>query len=224
MRLLICEDEIELSNNLVEILKHHNYSVDAVYDGEDALYYLETQLYDGVILDIMMPKLNGLVVLQKVRENGNNIPIILLTAKTEIEDIVKGLDLGADDYLPKPFNSKELLARVRSITRRKSVLDGSTLEFGNLKLDRLTFEMHANNKVKLANKEFQIMEMLLLNQKQCISTEVFMDKIWGYDTDSEINVIWVYISNLRKKLKEIDANVNIIASRKLGYKLEVKND
>ncbi len=225
MRILVCEDERDLNESLVEILKYHKYSVDSVFDGRDAIDYIETDLYDAVILDIMMPKLSGLEVLTKVREQGNSIPILLLTAKSETEDIVEGLNLGADDYLPKPFNSQELVARIRSITRRKSEVDNSTLEYNSLVLNRLTYTLSVgDNEIKLANKEYQMMEMLMLNSKQYITTELFMDKIWGYDTDSEINVIWVYISNLRKKLNKINANVKIVAARKLGYRLEVNND
>lgn len=224
MRLLLAEDEIELSNALCIILKHNNYSVDTVYDGEEALDYLECENYDGLILDIMMPKVDGITVLKTLREKGNNIPVLILTAKSEIDDKVLGLDCGADDYLTKPFNSKELLARIRSMTRRKSELTDNILSFGNITLDRSTFELKTKNgDFRLANKEFQMLEMLMANPKNLIKTERFMEKIWGYDSETEINVVWVYISYIRKKLAVIDANVEIKATRNMGYTLVEKS-
>ncbi len=222
MKLLVCEDEIELSEVLVEILKRNNYQVDAVYDGEEALDYLDIEEYDGIILDIMMPKLNGIEVLKTIRANGNNTPVIMLTAKTELDDRVSGLDAGADDYLAKPFESKELLARVRAITRRKSELLSNNLEFNDLVLNRLTFELECNdNVVKLSSKEFLMMEMLMVSPKIYFSTEHIMEKIWGYESDSEINVVWVLVSAVRKKIKAVDSKVRLVASRKQGYRLEV---
>ena len=223
MRLLLAEDEKELSNALVAILKHNNYSVDAVYDGEEALVYLEAENYDGVILDIMMPKIDGITVLKNLRNKGNNIPVLMLTAKSEIDDKVLGLDCGADDYLTKPFVTKELLARIRSMTRRQTEVTNSVLSFGNITLDRTTFELKSKlNSFRLANKEFQMIEMLMSNPKHLISSERFMEKIWGYDSETEINVVWVYISYLRKKLNAIGAEVEIKASRNIGYSLEEK--
>lgn len=222
MRILLCEDEPELSNALVAILKGNNYSVDAVYNGLDAVAYIESEIYDAVILDIMMPKLDGISVLKEIRSNGNNVPVIMLTAKAEIEDKVRGLDLGADDYLTKPFEIKELLARLRSITRRQSNIVDNVLSFGNIKLNTSTFELYTNEKsIKLVGKEFQILEMLMRNPSKLISVENFMDKIWGYDSDADTNVVWVYISNLRKKLNSLNSNVEIKVSRNLGYSLEV---
>lgn len=220
MRLLLAEDERELSNALVTILKHSNYSVDAVYNGLDALDYLDAENYDGAILDIMMPKMDGLTVLKKIREKGNKIPVLLLTAKSEIDDRVAGLDSGADDYLTKPFATKELLARIRAMTRRQADLTDATLCVGNIKLDRSTYELSGpNGSFRLASKEFQMLEMLMANSGRLINTERFMEKIWGYDTDVEINVVWVYISYLRKKLTSIGANVAIKAARNMGYSL-----
>ncbi len=222
MRLLLAEDEKELSDALVAILKHNNYSVDAVYDGEEALHYLEAQEYDGVILDIMMPKMDGLTVLQKIRQQGNPVPVLMLTAKTGIDDRVMGLDSGADDYLGKPFAMKELLARIRAMTRRRTECLQTTLQFGNLKLNPATFELTSPKaSLRLANKEFQMMEILMSNPGLIISTERFMEKIWGYDSETEINVVWVYISYLRKKLAHLEANVEIKAIRNQGYSLEV---
>lgn len=222
MRILLAEDEKEMSNAIVAVLKHEHYSVDAVYDGQDALDYLETGLYDGAILDIMMPKMDGVSVLKEIRKKGMDVPVILLTAKSEIDDKVEGLDAGADDYLTKPFAMKELLARLRSITRRQGEVTDNVIEFSNLKLDRSTFLISTETgSLRLANKEFQMLEMLLSNPGQIISTEQFMDKIWGYDSETELNVVWVYVSYLRKKLSKIGAKVNIKAARGVGYLVEV---
>ncbi len=221
MRLLLCEDEKELSNALVKILEHHNYAVDAVFDGEDALAYLEAENYDAVILDIMMPIIDGLTVLKTIRQKGNSIPVILLTAKSQVDDKVTGLDLGANDYLTKPFDTKELLARIRSITRIGSDSTSSLLTVGNIHLNRKTFELYSDkSSFKLASKEFQMMEMLMINNGHIISTDRFMDTIWGYDSDTEINVVWVYISYLRKKLSLLESDVKIKVTRNTGYSLE----
>lgn len=225
MRLLLAEDEKELSNALVAILKHNNYSVDAVYDGEETLAYLETGLYDGAVLDIMMPKMDGITVLKEIRKQGSAIPILLLTAKSEIDDRVEGLDSGADDYLTKPFATKELLARIRAMTRRQAETTDSILSFENITLNRSTYELASQkSSFKLANKEFQMMEMLMTNAGRVISAEQFMDKIWGYDSEAEMNVVWVYISYLRKKLNTLEAKVQIKATRGIGYSLEAAND
>ena len=225
MRILLAEDEKEMSNAIVAVLKHEHYSVDAVYDGQDALDYLETGLYDGAILDIMMPKMDGISVLKEIRKKGMDVPVILLTAKSEIDDKVEGLDAGADDYLTKPFAMKELLARLRSITRRQGEVTDNVVEFSNLKLDRATFTISTEkDSLRLANKEFQMLEMLLSNPGQIISTDQFMDKIWGYDTETELNVVWVYVSYLRKKLSKIGAKVNIKAARGVGYLVEAEHD
>lgn len=225
MRLLLAEDEVELSNALVAVLKHNNYSVDAVYNGQDALDYLVAGNYDGAILDIMMPKKDGISVLKELRATGNSIPVLLLTAKSEIDDRVTGLDAGADDYLTKPFAMKELLARIRAMTRRQADTTDTILTLGNIKLDRTTFLLSSpKDSLRLASKEFQMLEMLLANPGQIISAEQFMDKIWGYDSEAEQNVVWVYISYLRKKLSALDANVGIRAARGLGYLLEEQHD
>lgn len=225
MRLLLAEDEKELSHALVTVLLHNNYSVDAVYNGQDALDYINMGNYDGAILDIMMPKMDGITVLKKVRASGNQIPILMLTAKAEIDDRVLGLDCGADDYLTKPFSMKELLARLRAMTRRQTTAANTTLSYGNITLDRSTYMLSSKTEsLRLASKEFQMLEMLLANPGQVISTEQFMDKIWGYDSDAEQNVVWVYISYLRKKLTALQASVGIKAVRGLGYTLEELHD
>ncbi len=226
MRLLLAEDEKELSKALVTVLKHNNYSVDAVYNGQDALDYLLAGNYDGAILDIMMPKMDGITVLKKARAAGLYLPIIMLTAKSEIDDRVEGLDNGADDYLTKPFSMKELLARIRVMTRRKSSATTDTiLSFENLTLDRATYILATpKSEFRLASKEYQMMEMFLSHPGQVFSIDQFMDKIWGYDSNAEQNVVWVYISYLRKKLLALDAHVQIKATRGLGYSLEVLHD
>lgn len=224
MRLLLAEDEEEMSNALVKILKSNNYSVDAVYNGNDALDYIESEIYDGVILDIMMPGMSGIEVLKEARADGITTPVLLLTAKSEIDDRVEGLDAGADDYLTKPFAMKEFLARVRAITRRREEVVDSSLGFGNVSLDRLTYQVSTpGGSAKLGNKDFQMLEMLMTNPGQIISVDQFMDKIWGYDSEAELNVVWVYISNLRKKLKSLGADITIKAHRGIGYSL-IEND
>ncbi len=221
MRLLLAEDERSLSRAIVTILEKNNYSADAVYDGEEALEYLETGNYDGLILDIMMPKMDGLTVLKKLREKGNPIPVLMLTAKSEVDDKVEGLDLGANDYLTKPFATKELLARIRAMTRNQMVQPSSQLTMGNIALDQATFELSSpTGSFRLANKEYQMLEMLMRNPHQLISTERFMERIWGYDSEAEINVVWVYISYLRKKLAALHGNIQIKATRNAGYSLE----
>lgn len=220
MRLLLAEDEEDMSNALVKILKSNNYSVDAVYNGNDALDYLMSDIYDGAILDIMMPGMSGIDALKEARVNGIKTPVLLLTAKSEVDDRVEGLDSGADDYLTKPFAMKELLARVRALTRRREEVVDSLLEYGNVSLDRLTYQLSTpKGGVKLGNKDFQMLEMLITNPGQIISVDQFMDKIWGYDSDAELNVVWVYISNLRKKLKSLEADITIKAHRGIGYSL-----
>lgn len=224
MRILLCEDEKELSRALDVILTHNKYSVEAVYDGEEALNYLLADNYDAVILDLMMPKVDGLTVLKQIRSAGNNIPVLILTAKSEIDDKVLGLDMGANDYLTKPFETKELLARIRAMTRGNNTSENtSVLKFGNVTLNRATFKLKSEKaSFRLANKEFQMMEMFMMNPSALISSERFMEKVWGYDSDSELNVVWVYISYLRKKLIAIGADIQIKANRSSGYTLEEK--
>lgn len=221
MRILLAEDERSLSRVLVAIFQKNNYSVDAVYDGEDALAYLQSGSYDVAVLDIMMPKMDGITVLKKVRSTGSQLPILMLTAKSDVDDKVLGLDSGANDYLAKPFDTKELLARIRSITRNQATADNK-LRMGNISLDRATFELSSPaGSFRLANKEFQMIEFLMSNPHHIISAERFMEKIWGCDSDAEINVVWVYISYLRKKLSALHADIQIKASRNAGYSLEV---
>ncbi len=221
MRLLLAEDERELADALAMILKHSHYSVDVVYDGQDALDYLEGQEYDGAILDIMMPKMDGMTVLRRIRSAGNAVPVLLLTAKSDVDDRVEGLDSGANDYLPKPFDTRELLARIRAMTRKQTAEADNLLRCGNLTLDRNTFEMASEGgRVHLGNKEFQMLEMLMANPGQVLGVERFVERVWGYDSDTESSVVWVNISYLRKKLASIGADVQIKAVRNQGYSLE----
>lgn len=221
MRLLLVEDEKPLSRALKAILERNHYSVDAVYDGRAALDYLEADNYDGVILDIMIPKIDGITVLKTIRSCGNSIPVLLLTAKSEVEDKVLGLDSGANDYLSKPFHAEELLARIRAMTRTQTAQNDSKLQIGNIILDRATFELSTpSGSYNLANKEFQMLELMMLNPNHLISAEKFIENIWGYDSEAEMNVVWVYISYLRKKLAALHANVRIKVTRNVGYSLE----
>lgn len=223
MRLLLAEDEASLSKAVVMILKKNNYTVDAAYDGIEALEYLAANEYDGVILDVMMPRMDGIEVLQKIRKEGSSVPVMLLTARSEIDDKVLGLDSGANDYLTKPFASKELLARIRAMTRTSAVTaqPDTKLHLGNVTLDCATFELSSPfHCFVLANKEFQMIELMMRNPRQIISAEQFLDKIWGYEANAESNVVWTYISYLRKKLAAIKADVEIRARRNAGYSLE----
>lgn len=220
MRILLAEDEKYLSKALVKIFEKNNYSVDAVYNGKDALTYSEYGSYDVLILDVMMPEMDGIEVLKKLRLKGNNIPVLILTAKSEIGDKVLGLDAGANYYLTKPFDTRELLAAIRAITRNNEV-SSSKISFSDLVLDRASYELSTQNgSYRLANKEFQMMEMLMNNPDHIIPTEKFMDKIWGYESDAEINIVWVYVSFLRKKLIALKSKVKIVSHRNSGYSLE----
>lgn len=221
MKLLLAEDERSLARALTAILRKNNYTVETVYDGETALSFLSTEQYDAAVLDIMMPGLDGLTVLKRLREQGNEMPILLLTAKAEAEDKISGLDSGADDYLSKPFDTGELLARIRAMTRVRGTGAGRRLKFGNVVLDRASYELSGpGGSRQLANREYQMMEMLMIHPTRLISTEEFYEKIWGLDNEAETDVVWVYLSYLRKKLKAIAADVEIRSSRNLGYSLE----
>ena len=224
MRILIVEDEKALSRVLVKIFEKNQYSVDTVYNGQEALDYIATGNYDIVLMDVMMPVMDGITALKKIRADGNQIPVLLLTAKSEVDDKVMGLDSGANYYITKPFDTKELLAAVRAITRKEEQTD-NRLHFGNITLDTSTYELASyTDSVKLTNKEFQMMEMFMSNPKILVSADTLMERIWGYDSDSEINVVWAYISYLRKKLKNLNANFTIKSSRNSGYSLELTDD
>ncbi|MBE6876333.1 MAG: response regulator transcription factor [Ruminococcus sp.] len=221
MKILVIEDEEALAEALSEILKRNKYSVDAVYDGEDGLEYAMTGLYDCILLDIMLPKMNGLDVLRILRKKHISTPVLLLTAKSDIEDKITGLDSGADDFLTKPFVSGELLARVRALTRRKGEVITDEFTYGDVALNKSTFSLSREGQfVKLSLKEYQIMEMMMANPKQLIPKERFIEKIWGYESDVEYNNVEVYISFLRKKLHVIGSNITIKTARGIGYFLE----
>lgn len=221
MRILLAEDEKSLSRAIQTILEKNHYSVDTVFDGAEALAYLQSNNYDGVILDIMMPKMDGITVLKTIREQGIKVPVLILTAKSEVDDKVLGLDSGANDYLTKPFAGKELLARIRVMTRNQTIHSDSLLHIGNITLDSASFELSSpSGSFRLANKEYQMMELLMRNPKNMISTEHFMERIWGFDSETEIKVVWVYISYLRKKLEALHANIQIRVTRNIGYSLE----
>lgn len=222
MKLLYAEDERGLSEAVVDILTYHKYIVDAVYDGVEALAFAQNEQYDGIILDIMMPKLSGLEVLRRLRSEGCRTPILLLTAKGEVEDQVQGLDLGADDYLPKPFSMELLLARIRAMLRRRETFTPNILRRGNISLNQQSYELSGNGQTFVLPKtEYQLMEILMLNQGIYLSTEDLLVKVWGYDTEAELGTVWVYISYLRKRLTALNANVTIAAKRNVGYRLEV---
>ena len=221
MRLLIAEDEVDLAEALGAFFEKNHFSVDIVHDGRAACDYAEAGAYDAMVLDVMMPHMDGFAVLRTLRERGDKTPILLLTARGETRDRVTGLDLGADDYLPKPFDPDELLARVRALLRRSDTYRPSVLSFGDLSLDPATGELSCGTKrVRLSGREFQLMELFLRSPGMLFSAERLMEKIWGWDSEAEISVVWVNISNLRKKLKTIGSTVQISASRGLGYLLE----
>ena len=225
MRLLLAEDEKELSRALSAVLRHNPYSVDTVYDGADAYDYGLSENYDGIILDIMMPKKDGITVVRELRSKGIATPVLMLTAKSEVDDRILGLDSGADDYLTKPFAMGELLARIRAMTRRRTDFSPNVLSCGSLTLDKATFVAAGPmSSLRLGNKEFQMLEMLMRHPGRLVSTEQFMERIWGYDSDAQNNVVWVYLSSLRKKLASIGASVQIKAVRGAGYLLEEHND
>ncbi len=220
MRILLAEDERALAKALCKILEKNHYAVDVVYNGADALDYLGCGDYDVAVLDVMMPKMDGITALRKVREQGNTVPVLLLTAKSEIDDKVLGLDSGANYYLTKPFDTRELLAAIRAITRTQNAAD-STLTVGNITLDRATFTLSSPfGSFRLANREFQLMELFMANPRCILSPARLMEKIWGYDSDAQIHVVWVYVSYLRKKLLTLHADIQIKAYRNAGYALE----
>ena len=221
MRLLVADDDRDIAKVLTALFERNGYSVDVVHDGKDAYDYATAGDYDGLVLDIMMPGMDGLEVLKKLRADGVKTPVLLLTAKGDVENRVSGLDAGADDYLSKPFAANELLARVRAMLRRKEQYHTDVMEFEGLKLDTSTFELSfGSESMRLVSKEFQMMQLLIQSPGNVISTEQFMERIWGWDSEVDVSVVWVYISNLRKKFDRLGAPVNIRAVRGVGYCLE----
>lgn len=225
MKLLFAEDEISMAEAVTDILTYHKYMVDTVYNGIDALDYARAEKYDGIILDIMMPGKTGLEVLETLRKEGNNVPVLLLTAKAEVEDRIQGLDLGADDYLPKPFVMGELLARVRAMLRRKEQFTPDILRLGNVSLNMQSYELSGPlQTVQLPKIEYRLMELLMINKGIYLSTEDILVKVWGYETDAELGAVWVYISYLRKRLSAVGADIEIKAKRNVGYTVGVKEN
>ena len=220
MKLLLAEDEADLAKALGVILKHNGYTVDIVGDGIDALDYARVGTYDGLILDVMMPGMDGMEVLRHLRAEGIHTPALFLTARNEVDDRIRGLDLGADDYLTKPFDMGELLARIRAMLRRKEDFTPNDLVFEDLCLSRRTYELRGpgDASVRLAGREFQMMEMLMESPGRVISVDLFMNQIWS-DAEADPDVVWVYISNLRKKLKNLGTRAEIRSTRGLGYSI-----
>ena len=221
MRLLLAEDEEDLAEALGVFFEKNHFSVDIVHDGRAAREYAESSAYDAIILDVMMPRMDGFTALRRMRERGDKTPIMMLTARGETRDRIEGFDSGADDYLPKPFDPDELLARVRAMLRRSEAYRPSVLTFGALTLDPGSGELSCGKEsIRLSGREYQLMELFLRSPGMLFSAERLMEKIWGWDSEAEINVIWVNISNLRKKLKSIGSHAQINASRGIGYLLE----
>ena len=224
MRILYAEDEKQMSAAVTAVLKHSNYSVDAVYDGEEAVDWALSTDYDVIVLDIMMPKKDGIEVLKELRQNGITTPALLLTAKSQIEDRVAGLDAGADDYLSKPFSMEELMARIRALSRRSQSYTQSILTIGNISLNRSSYLLSGPDaEFTLGSKEYQIMEMLMSANGSTISPDRIMDTVWGLESEADISIVWVYISYLRKKLKTIGSDIEIGVSRGNGYYLRQTN-
>lgn len=221
MRILIAEDDPKLRKSLVHIFEHNHYVVDGVDNGMDAFEFASTGAYDGLVLDIMMPGMDGVTLLQKLRTCGITTPALFLTARTEIHQRIEGLDAGADDYLPKPFSTQELLARVRAMLRRKDTFTPDLLTVGMLTLNRSTYELQCNGQLlPLSGKEFQVMEMLMCNPGQILTAEQLITHIWGWDANVDTSVVWVHISNIRKKIDALGAQVSIRFVRNAGYVLE----
>ena len=223
MRLLYAEDEPALSEAVVDYLTYYKYIVDAVYDGEEAYDYAMSGEYDGIILDIMLPKRDGIEVLTALRRNGCRVPVLLLTAKTQVEDRILGLDAGADDYLPKPFDMGELVARIRAMLRRREEFHPDIISFGDLSLNLQSGEISIGEQsFQLPKQEYRLMEQLMLNHTMFMSTEDLLVKAWGFNTETDINSVWLYISYLRKRLSAMNSVVEIVSKRNVGYKLEFK--
>ena len=225
MKLLIAEDEKDLADALCVLFEKNQFTVDTVGDGFSAYEYASSGEYDAIILDIMMPKLNGIDVLKRLREDSVSTPVMMLTAKGQKDDRILGFNSGADDYLPKPFDPDELIARVRALLRRSSAYTPAILRFGDISLDTGDGTLKCNNRqVKLSAREYQLMELFMRSPHTVISADRIMERIWGWDSDAETSVVWVHISNLRKKLSSIGSSVSIRANRGLGYALETENE
>ena len=224
MRLLIAEDETDLAEALTVFFEHNKFTVDAVNDGLSAYEYAGADNYDAIILDVMMPKMDGVEVLRRLRADGCGVPIMMLTAKAQKDDRITGFDAGADDYLPKPFEPDELLSRVRAMLRRRTDYKPSVLTFGDLSLNPESdvLSCGTGKSVRLSGREFQVMELFLRSPRTILSADKIMERVWGWDSDAEINVVWVHISNLRKKLTALGSTVSIHVNRGLGYIMETE--
>ena len=221
MRVLIAEDEFELAKGLKFLLEKNKFSVDVVHDGAAALECFGTGSYDVIVLDIMMPKVDGLKVLKTIRRTGSGVPILMLTAKGEVEDRVQGLEAGADDYLPKPFATREFIARVKALSRRNTAYAEAVLEFGDVRLDCNRYELSCGDvSVRLNNKEYQLLDLFMRHPYFVFSTSHLMDKIWGQDSEADLNVVWTYVGFIRKRLKQVGGGVEIRTARGAGYSLE----
>ncbi len=225
MKILIIDDEINLADAIGELFRQHKYVVDVVYDGEDGLYCAKNGDYDVVLLDVMMPKMDGFEVIKRLRENKNSVPVIMLTAKDDLQSKVTGLDLGADDYLSKPFAMEELLARVRALARRHSEIVVDTISYHDITLNTRNYTLSCGEKcVGLGAKEYNVLHFMLTNPKQVLSKDMIISKVWGLDSDITENNVEAYISFLRKKLFFVGSKVTILSKRMLGYYLEIERD
>lgn len=223
MKILLADDEIELTNALKEILKVNGYTVDIANNGEDVLRFLKVSSYDLIILDIMMPYLDGYETLKIIRDKNIDIPVLFLSAKSQVDDKIKGLDLGADDYLTKPFKKEELLAHIRALLRRKYGKQKNEITYKDLTLDLTSYILKSKDKeLELQNKEYQIMELFIMNPDKIYSGDEILDKVWALEDISDISTLWVYISNLRKKLESINSDLTIKSTRGIGYSLKEK--
>lgn len=223
MRLLLAEDESAMAEALTDILTYHRYQVDVVDNGEDALHYAQTKLFDGIILDVMMPRMDGLTALKKLRAADVRTPVLLLTARAEVEDRIAGLDLGADDYLPKPFVMGELLARLRAMLRRRDAFIPDLIQVGRTTLDPSQFALRCGElSATLGNTEYRLLELFMRNPGVVFSTERLLERIWGWDSRADAGSVWVYISYLRKRLAAVSADVALQSRRGVGYSLEVR--
>ncbi len=222
MRILVVEDEIHLAEALVQMLKKNNYTVDSVYNGEDGYDYAMSNIYDVIVLDLMLPKMDGITVMKNMRKYGNDTPVIMLTAKGEISDKVRGLDSGADDYLAKPFNTEELLARIRALGRRRGeIIPDKGMTFGDIELDPANMRLSCGVKdINLTHKESELLEYLIANKNAVLSKDMIIEKLWGFESEAEANHVEVYISFLRKKLKYVGSQVSIVTVRGVGYSLK----
>ena len=224
MRILFAEDDRDLNRAVCALLTRSGYQVDPVFDGEEALDYARAEAYDGIVLDWMMPRLDGVETLRTLRSEGIRVPCLLLTARDAIEDRITGLDAGADDYLPKPFDAQELLARIRAMLRRRDAFIPDVISFADLSLDKNTVDLSCGNRtVRLSGKLLQLMVQFMENPRYLFSVQQLMDKVWGWESEAEVNVVWVNISTLRKKLSELGTEAEIHVQRGTGYSLEKKS-